>query len=161
MISPRFPKGALHYCRIFLHNVSTRILLNDLVPTSSVNIRGSRRIGVLTRYDCSDISDLLLLMPVCLQELRPQDSIPFLRRVSEGLQKSEAVRFPSQTEMPEVSLSESPRRVNDIISELPLSHQSSDSSTLAPDDNIPPLEHSFVKTTFSKRMCIWPCVLQS
>ena len=94
-------------------------------------------------------------MPIYLQELRPQDSIPFLRRVSADLQKSEAVRVLSQIEMPETPLSESPQR-DDVMVGTPPGRRFSNSSTRPPPDNdISPREHSFVKTTFSKRRCIF------
>ncbi|KAJ7285231.1 kinase-like domain-containing protein [Mycena rebaudengoi] len=91
------------------------------------------------------------------KELRPQDSIPFLRRVSADLQKSEAVRFLSQIDMPDSPashdghssaddhISGSPPRVS--ISSRPM------------DQGISSREHSFVKTTFSKPMVCRVCLL--
>lgn len=87
------------------------------------------------------------------KELRPQDSIPFLRRVSADLQKSEAVRFLAHIDMPEspvdgdVPVSSSPPRRRISLSSRPM------------DQDISPREHSFVKTTFSKPMVCRVCLL--
>jgi serine/threonine protein kinase len=92
------------------------------------------------------------------KELRPQDSIPFLRRVSADLQKSEAVRYLSQIEMPE-STPEHPRP-EDLISGSPPGRRMSNASMRPSVDNeISPREHSFVKTTFSKPMVCRVCLL--
>jgi hypothetical protein len=81
------------------------------------------------------------------QELRPQDSIPFLRRVSADLQKSEAVRFLAQIDnMPESPIEGEEQH----ISSSPPGRRIS-LSTRPMDQDISPREHSFVKTTFSKR----------
>jgi hypothetical protein len=80
-----------------------------------------------------------------LQELRPQDSIPFLRRVSADLQKSEVVRFTSPIEIPD-----SPVATDDHVSGSPPGRRVS-LSTRPMDQDISPRDHSFVKTTFSKR----------
>ncbi|KAF9075358.1 hypothetical protein BDP27DRAFT_1315932 [Rhodocollybia butyracea] len=95
------------------------------------------------------------------KELRPQDSIPFLRRVSADLQKSEVVRYLSQIEMPE-STPEYPRD-EDMISGSPpgrAGRKMSNSSIRPSADNndISPREHSFVKTTFSKPMVCRVCL---
>jgi hypothetical protein len=84
--------------------------------------------------------------------LRPQDSIPFLRRVSADLQKSEVARYLSQIEMPESSPSKASTRADDMPSSSPPGHRASN-TTIHPmaDNEIAPREHSFVKTTFSKR----------
>ncbi|KAJ7116024.1 hypothetical protein C8R44DRAFT_628426 [Mycena epipterygia] len=87
------------------------------------------------------------------KELRPQDSIPFLRRVSADLQKSEAVRFLSHIEMPD-----SPVEGDDHVSGSPPRHRVSLSSRPM-DQDISPREHSFVKTTFSKPMVCRVCLL--
>ncbi|KAJ7504345.1 STE/STE11/cdc15 protein kinase [Mycena galericulata] len=87
------------------------------------------------------------------KELRPQDSIPFLRRVSADLQKSEAVRFLSHIEMPD-----SPVEGNDPISSTPPGRRVS-LSTRPMDQDIPARDHSFVKTTFSKPMVCRVCLL--
>jgi hypothetical protein len=90
-----------------------------------------------------------------LQELRPQDSIPFLRRVSTDLQKSEAMRFLSQIEMPESPGRESPRKMDEGLSSSPPKRRLSSSlaapRTISNNDPVSPRDHSFVKTTFSKR----------
>ncbi|KAJ7612495.1 Pkinase-domain-containing protein [Mycena polygramma] len=85
--------------------------------------------------------------------LRPQDSIPFLRRVSADLQKSEAVRFLSQIEMPD-----SPVEGEELLSSSPPGRRISLSSRPM-DQDISPREHSFVKTTFSKPMVCRVCLL--
>lgn len=83
-----------------------------------------------------------------LQELRPQDSIPFLRRVSADLQKSEAVRYLAQVEMPESPTTDLTPRVEEFVSGSPPRTP----TVQRPGDNdISPREHAFVKTTFSKR----------
>ncbi|KAJ7446686.1 Pkinase-domain-containing protein [Mycena latifolia] len=69
------------------------------------------------------------------QELRPQDSIPFLRRVSADLQKSDAVDGDDP-----ISGSPPGRRIS--LSSRPM------------DQDISPRDHSFVKTTFSKPMVL-------
>ncbi|KAF7308499.1 hypothetical protein HMN09_00698900 [Mycena chlorophos] len=85
------------------------------------------------------------------RDLRPQDSIPFLRRVGADLQKSDAARSFAQLDVPEppiegeVHVSSSPpgRRV----SRTPL------------DTEISSHDHAFVKTTFSKPMVCRVCLL--
>ena len=85
-----------------------------------------------------------------IQELRPQDSIPFLRRVSTDLQKPD-IRYLSQLEMPDSSpISASPKN-KDVRNMSPAGRLASHSSVRPLDNDISPREHSFVKTTFSKR----------
>ncbi|KAJ6581497.1 hypothetical protein B0H19DRAFT_927936 [Mycena capillaripes] len=86
------------------------------------------------------------------KELRPQDSIPFLRRVSADLQKSEAVRFLAQIDMPD-----SPIEGEELLSSSPPRRMSFSSRPMGQD--ISPREHSFVKTTFSKPMVCRVCLL--
>jgi hypothetical protein len=85
------------------------------------------------------------------KEIRPQDSIPFLRRVSADMQKSEAIKYLAKIEMhePERSTPESTPPVPSPAINRRLSN-----------DAISPREHSFVKTTFGKRKYIvdWCCV---
>ncbi|KAF9808202.1 hypothetical protein IEO21_07944 [Rhodonia placenta] len=80
------------------------------------------------------------------KELRPQDSIPFLRRVSADYQnqKSEALRYLAQLEMPDPEKASSPERVRPDGS--PSRRRMSNDP-----DAISPREHSFVRTTFGKR----------
>ncbi|KAK6992189.1 cell division control protein [Favolaschia claudopus] len=85
------------------------------------------------------------------KELRPQDSIPFLRRVSADLQKSEAVRYLSQMEMPDTPVEGEPS-----ISGSPPGRRISFSRPVDQDIS---REHSFVKTTFSKPMVCRVCLL--
>ncbi|TFK53421.1 hypothetical protein OE88DRAFT_1655548 [Heliocybe sulcata] len=101
------------------------------------------------------------------KELRPQDSIPFLRRVSADMHKqsSEAVQRylagvdiakPSPTSgdffsSPDDFMSGSPpKRTMSNTPSTPISQYDSDS--------IGPREHSFVKTTFSKSMMCRVCL---
>ncbi|KAF7370599.1 Cell division control protein [Mycena sanguinolenta] len=88
------------------------------------------------------------------KELRPQDSIPFLRRVSADLQKSEAARLLSQIDMPD-----SPVESEQPVSGSPPNRRISFSSTRPTDQDISPRDHSFVKTTFSKPMVCRVCLL--
>ena len=95
-----------------------------------------------------------------LQDLRPQDSIPFLRRVSTDLQKSEALHFLSQIDMPvsESFLDDDISRNEYIISGTPPTPMkgrflNGHALPLTPaEESMFPRDHSFVKTTFSKRM---------
>ncbi|KAF7308778.1 Cell division control protein [Mycena kentingensis (nom. inval.)] len=87
------------------------------------------------------------------KELRPQDSIPFLRRVSADFQKSDAVRFLSQIDLPD-----SPHDSEEQISSSPPGRRISFSSRPI-DTDISPRDHSFVKTTFSKHMVCRVCLL--
>lgn len=88
------------------------------------------------------------------KELRPQDSIPFLRRVSADLHKSEAVRFLPQFDLPMSCSPESPAVLKESPSaQSPLEQRFSASSVLPLGENdFSPREHTFVKTTFSKAM---------
>lgn len=96
-----------------------------------------------------------------LKELRPQDSIPFLRRVSTDFQKSDVVRYLSQLDMSDSSpVSASPKHKEDVGKISPTGRRKSHSSAIHPLDNdISPREHSFVKTTFSKPMVCRVCLL--
>ena len=84
------------------------------------------------------------------QELRPKDSIPFLRRVSADLQKSEAI---SQVEVPDPSVLDNALRSKETsATQLPRErHLSTSTPHPLSESDISPREHSFVKTTFSKR----------
>ena len=91
------------------------------------------------------------------QELRAQDSIPFLRRVSADFhnQKSDAIRMLGQPESPNLEMFE-PANAS------PRARRTSTTSMMGmPDNDIAPREHTFVKTSFSKRKScfksfIWP-----
>ncbi|KAG6854032.1 hypothetical protein C0991_011237 [Blastosporella zonata] len=99
------------------------------------------------------------------KELRPQDSIPFLRRVSADLQKSEIVRYLSQMDSSESPIADSVMRDDAMDKSQPLGHRVSDvsiqraGSDILADNNISPREHQFVKTTFSKPMICRVCLL--
>ncbi|KAF7372100.1 Cell division control protein [Mycena venus] len=84
--------------------------------------------------------------------LCPQDSIPFLRRVTADLQKSEASRFLAQIEIPN-SLPEG----EEPISGSPPARHISFSRPMVQDMSL--REHLFVKTTFSKPMVCRVCLL--
>ena len=87
-----------------------------------------------------------------IQELRPQDSIPFLRRVSTDFQKADVVRYLSQLDLSDSSpVSASPRHKDEFGIILPTERRTSHSSIPPLDNDISPREHSFVKTTFGKR----------
>lgn len=90
-----------------------------------------------------------------MQELRPKDSIPFLRRVSADLQKSEAVRFLSQVDMPDTPTVDEHATDETPLHSPPRSPRRRSNSSARPlaDNDISPREHTFVKTTFSKRTC--------
>ena len=85
-----------------------------------------------------------------LQELRPQDSIPFLRRVSADMQKSKVIRYladidkqPSEPAPSErgMSLDKIPKPVSSPA--IPIINSDQAGFSLR--------GHSFVKTTFWKR----------
>lgn len=101
-----------------------------------------------------------------LQDLRPQDSIPFLRRVSTEIQKSsEMVRYlsklpdsPTASEFP--FLRDAAGSPPPISPSSPVGRRTSNTSIrpVPLDPEHSPGEHSFVKTTFSKpvpcRVCL-------
>ncbi|KAI0350710.1 Pkinase-domain-containing protein [Trametes cingulata] len=88
------------------------------------------------------------------KELRPQDSIPFLRRVSADMQKSKVVRYLADIEMPEADRSSADHRPTPL--ELP---GSPPRRRLSNDpEPISPREHSFVKTTFGKPVICRVCL---
>ncbi|KAF9006142.1 hypothetical protein BDQ17DRAFT_1423841 [Cyathus striatus] len=99
-----------------------------------------------------------------LKDLRPQDSIPFLRRVSADVQKMDVVKYITQFDMTNSPTSEVGSRsppVSPISPSTPNNDRRiSDASIKALDNNdISPREHSFVKTTFSKPMVCRVCLL--
>lgn len=100
---------------------------------------------------------LSLLTYSVKQDLRPQDSIPFLRRVSADFQKSEALHFLSQIDIPVVNspFEDDLTHPDAMITGTPPSPISARkmSHDRAPPDDMSPRDHSFVKTTFSKREC--------
>ncbi|KAH9852020.1 Pkinase-domain-containing protein [Lenzites betulinus] len=88
------------------------------------------------------------------KELRPQDSIPFLRRVSADLQKSKAIRYLADLEMPDSDRSSADQRSS------PLDLPGSPTRRRVSNDPEPisPREHSFVKTTFGKPVICRVCL---
>ncbi|KAI0820321.1 Pkinase-domain-containing protein [Trametes gibbosa] len=85
------------------------------------------------------------------KELRPQDSIPFLRRVSADLQKSKAIRYLADLEMPDSDRASADQRPSPLDS--PLRRRVSNDP-----EPISPREHSFVKTTFGKPVICRVCL---
>ncbi|KAI0343070.1 hypothetical protein BDW22DRAFT_1428512 [Trametopsis cervina] len=85
------------------------------------------------------------------KEIRPQDSIPFLRRVSIDLQKSEAIKYLAKIEMPEPERESTP----EAVPSSPLHQRLSNDL-----ESISPREHSFVKTTFHKPVICRVCHLE-
>ncbi|KAH9941507.1 Pkinase-domain-containing protein [Amylocystis lapponica] len=88
-------------------------------------------------------------------ELRPQDSIPFLRRVSADFQKESVVRYLGKVDMPdpERSSPDQRARLDDIMSSYPPRTRLSNDA-----EPISPREHSFVKTTFGKPVICRVCL---
>jgi hypothetical protein len=111
------------------------------------------------------MSALLFSMPLLnyttKQDLRPQDSIPFLRRVSTDFQKSDALHLLSQIDASLVhsSFEDLPRP--EIMTPPPPISARRVSHDHAPPDDMSPRDHSFVKTTFSKRECSTRFIIQS
>lgn len=103
--------------------------------------------GTIDSFLCSSISRF------GHQELRPQDSIPFLRRVSADLNKSDAARIFNHLDIPESPTAETTPRTDDFVSGSPPNQRRLSNASQRPpvDNDIAPREHSFVKTTFSKR----------
>ncbi|KAF5316572.1 hypothetical protein D9619_006466 [Psilocybe cf. subviscida] len=94
---------------------------------------------------------------VALKELRPQDSIPFLRRVSTDLHKAELNRHFAQMENPDSPISASPSR-RDEAGVSPVDQRVSAASARPVENNeFSPREHKFVKTTFSKAVICRVC----
>ncbi|KAH7890826.1 hypothetical protein F5I97DRAFT_1975393 [Phlebopus sp. FC_14] len=95
-----------------------------------------------------------------LKELRPQDSIPFLRRVSADLQKTDIAKLLVAVDTPilesptsEITAQESSRSPTDRrkLSFGP-------TSPMSDDPLFSPRDHSFVKTTFGKPMVCRVCL---
>lgn len=101
------------------------------------------------------------------KELRPQDSIPFLRRVSTDYQKSsDAMRYLSQLGENDVHeeqpISSSPPKHRHSASSQPHRQSASSQPSNSNSNNnsdISPRDHNFVKTTFSKPMTCRVCLL--
>ncbi|KAI0794041.1 Pkinase-domain-containing protein [Fomes fomentarius] len=90
-----------------------------------------------------------------LQELRPQDSIPFLRRVSADMQKHTVIRYLADLEKPLSEPAPSDRRTSlDHGSPSPLPRLSNGTGP----EGFSPREHSFVKTTFGKPVICRVCL---
>lgn len=83
------------------------------------------------------------------QELRPQDSIPFLRRVSADLQKTDAAKVLAQINSP---IMEAPS-TGPLTAEEPSPQQNVSFGPVSPlpdDTPVSPRNHNFVKTIFGK-----------
>jgi len=100
-----------------------------------------------------------------LQDLRPQDSIPFLRRVSTDFQKSEALQILSQIDSPAANapVEDDQSHTEVMVTGTPPMPVSSRNISFdhAPPDDMSPRDHSFVKTTFSKPMICRVCLLNA
>ena len=85
------------------------------------------------------------------QELRPQDSIPFLRRVSTDLQKTDIAKVLANIDSPidEAPPPEPPAREEPSV--LQQSFPFGSISPLPDDTQFSPRDHTFVKTIFGKR----------
>ncbi|KAH6915968.1 STE/STE11/cdc15 protein kinase [Coprinopsis sp. MPI-PUGE-AT-0042] len=97
-----------------------------------------------------------------LKDLRPQDSIPFLRRVSTDMAKTDVSRYFAQEsgDPPMSPISEKGFVPGDAGKIIPVGRRPSNLSMRAPPDNdIAPRDHNFVKTTFSKPMMCRVCLL--
>ncbi|KAJ8462505.1 hypothetical protein ONZ45_g17910 [Pleurotus djamor] len=97
-----------------------------------------------------------------LKDLRPQDSIPFLRRVSQDLQqKTDVLRYLANIDGPDTPVSENLPRSDDGTNPSPVIGRRTSHSSVRPsllgDNEISPREHTFVKTTFSKPMLCRVC----
>lgn len=92
------------------------------------------------------------------KELRPQDSIPFLRRVSVELAKSEGRSLSVDTRG--LNLSDSPRNTFDIGSRSNVSgSQPAPLTPLSPNSSEGPMRsHSFIKTTFGRAVLCRVCL---
>ncbi|KAH0836723.1 hypothetical protein J3R83DRAFT_8452 [Lanmaoa asiatica] len=86
-----------------------------------------------------------------LKELRPQDSIPFLRRVSTDLQKTDIATVLAHIDSPimEAPPSEPPAREESSVPQQNLTF--GPASPLSDDTPFSPRNHTFVKTIFGKR----------
>ena len=85
------------------------------------------------------------------QELRPQDSIPFLRRVSTDLQKTDVAKVLANIDSPikEAPSSDPPAGEEPSIPQRGLSF--GHVSPLPEETSFSPRDHTFVKTIFGKR----------
>ncbi|KAG8221003.1 Pkinase-domain-containing protein [Butyriboletus roseoflavus] len=93
-----------------------------------------------------------------LKELRPQDSIPFLRRVSADLQKTDAAKVLAQINSP---IMEAPSSEPPMAEEPSVPQQNvpfGPASPLPDDTPVPPRNHTFVKTIFGKSMICRVCL---
>ncbi|KAJ3561138.1 hypothetical protein NP233_g10378 [Leucocoprinus birnbaumii] len=104
-----------------------------------------------------------------VQDLRPQDSIPFLRRVSADMQKSsDMVRYLSKMELPDSPTASEFPYLRDVAGSPPPMSPSSPIGKRTSNASIRPVpldpehspsgDHSFVKTTFSKPVVCRVCL---
>ncbi|KAI0306148.1 hypothetical protein B0F90DRAFT_1814941 [Multifurca ochricompacta] len=101
------------------------------------------------------------------KDLRPQDSIPFLRRVSADLQKNDVTRqLIANLDLVDAAVPEFARADDMVLSSSPGRRSFVSASPILPElpqaepDLFAMREHTFVKTTFSKpvscRVCVEP-----
>ncbi|KAF8555957.1 hypothetical protein OG21DRAFT_766594 [Imleria badia] len=93
-----------------------------------------------------------------LKELRPQDSIPFLRRVSADLQKTDVAKVLARIDAPikEAPLSEPPAEEEPSVPQQSVSF--GPISPLPDDTPFSPRNHTFVKTMFGKPIICRVCL---
>ncbi|KXN87406.1 Cytokinesis protein sepH [Leucoagaricus sp. SymC.cos] len=104
---------------------------------------------------------------VALKDLRPQDSIPFLRRVSADIQKSDMVRYLAKLDFPDSPTASEFPFARDLTGSTPpvspsspVGRRTSNTSIRPPpkDSEHMSSDHSFVKTTFSKPVVCRVCL---
>ncbi|KAG9313050.1 Pkinase-domain-containing protein [Chiua virens] len=93
-----------------------------------------------------------------LKELRPQDSIPFLRRVSADLQKTDVAKVLAQVESPIMETPSSEPGAGHEASAPQQSLPFVPSSPIPDDTSFSPRNHTFVKTIFGKPMVCSVCL---
>lgn len=145
-----FPRTVQIHCKIFLNNASTKIPNYGRTLRLYANIRGLLRDGKHSRYIFMHLPLSEVLMRI-MQELRPQDSIPFLRRVSTDLQRTDVAKLLAHVGVPIVEASTSEATPQEV-SRPPTRRPSIVPVSALPDETtFTPRDHTFIKTTFGKR----------
>ncbi|KAG6332197.1 hypothetical protein ID866_6890 [Astraeus odoratus] len=92
-----------------------------------------------------------------LKDLRPQDSIPFLRRVSTDLHKADVTKLLAHVDVPIIEAPASESASQELPT--PVKRRPSITPTSLPDDtSFTPLDHTFIKTTFAKPVVCRVCL---
>jgi len=87
-----------------------------------------------------------------LQELRPQESIPFLRRVSTDLQRTDVTKLLAHVGVPIAEAPASEAVPQEEVSRPPTPRPSIVPVPTLPDETtFTPRDHTFIRTTFGKR----------